>query len=259
MRLTLYSIPGSHPCYAVEAAIELKGLAYERVDMLPGMAPFLQLARFGRRTVPGLKVDGYKVVGSPLIMRALDGLMPDPPLYPSDPARRREVEDAERWGDEELQEAARWLTVYAVGTNPETSASFLEGSNVPQFPEPVTLVLTRGIFFAELRVLGPGPDGTARWARDLPGLLDHADQLVAAGTIGGETPNAADFQVGSSIALLDRIEDLRPAIDGRPSGELARRLFPRYPGRVPAGALPADWVSAATAGHAADAAVGSAA
>ncbi|MEA2449172.1 MAG: Glutathione S-transferase, N-terminal domain, partial [Thermoleophilaceae bacterium] len=37
MRLTLYSIPGSHPCQTVEAALELKGLPYERVDLLPGL------------------------------------------------------------------------------------------------------------------------------------------------------------------------------------------------------------------------------
>jgi len=29
----------------------------------------------------------------------------------------------------------------------------------------------------------------------LRGLLDHVDALVAEGTIGGEQPNAADFQV----------------------------------------------------------------
>src|SRR3954447_9140455 len=53
MDLKLYVIPGSHPCVAVEAALNLKGLAYERVDLLPGASIPIQLARFGRRTVPG--------------------------------------------------------------------------------------------------------------------------------------------------------------------------------------------------------------
>src|SRR5687767_11015683 len=99
-------MPGSHPCETVEAALRLKGLEYDRVDLLPGISPFHQLLRFGRRTVPGLRVDSYKVVGSPLILRTLDGLAHDPPLYPADPAARAAVEEAERWGDEQLQEAA---------------------------------------------------------------------------------------------------------------------------------------------------------
>src|SRR5947207_590131 len=105
MDLKLYVIPGSHPCATVEAALDLKGLAYERVDLLPGLSAPLQLARFGRRTVPGLVVDGYKVSGSRLILRTLDGLQPDPRLYPGDPA----IDEADRWGDEELQRAARRL------------------------------------------------------------------------------------------------------------------------------------------------------
>jgi hypothetical protein len=37
MDLKLYVIPGSHPCATAEAALALKGLEYERVDLLPGM------------------------------------------------------------------------------------------------------------------------------------------------------------------------------------------------------------------------------
>jgi len=87
VRLTLYSIPGSHPCETVEAALGIKGLAYERVDLLPGLSQFQQRARFGRRTVPGLVVDGYKVSGSPLILRTLDGLKAGAAALSGGPAR----------------------------------------------------------------------------------------------------------------------------------------------------------------------------
>src|SRR3954468_17117590 len=115
MDLKLYVIPGSHPCAAVEAALDLKGLHYERVDLLPGMSAGLQLARFGRPTVPGLVVDGYKVSGSRLIMRTLDGLKAEPRLYPDDPA----VDEAERWGDDELQSVVRIISVYALSKRPQ--------------------------------------------------------------------------------------------------------------------------------------------
>ena len=102
MKLKLYSIPGSHPCAAVEAALAIKGLEYERVDMLPGIAQLHQRFAFGKRTVPGLSIDGEKVVGSRTIMRALEGLIPEPPLVPADPELRDAVAKAEEWGDDVL-------------------------------------------------------------------------------------------------------------------------------------------------------------
>ena len=35
--------------------------------------------------MPALKIDGEKVTGSREIARELDGLEPEPPLYPADP------------------------------------------------------------------------------------------------------------------------------------------------------------------------------
>src|SRR3954454_25190048 len=75
--LTLYVVPGSHPCAAAELALRRKGLAYRRVDLLPMWHVVHQTAVFGRRTVPGLKLPtGEKVVGSRAIMRVVDGLEP---------------------------------------------------------------------------------------------------------------------------------------------------------------------------------------
>src|SRR3954471_17621490 len=117
MDLKLYVIPGSHPCATVAAALDLKGLEYERVDLLPGMSPVHQLVRFGRRTVPGLMVDGYRVSGSRLILRTLDGLFPAPPMCPGHPGQAPAVDEAERWGDAALQDTARAIVVYALSKN----------------------------------------------------------------------------------------------------------------------------------------------
>src|SRR3954451_5611289 len=127
MELKLYVIPGSHPCATVEAALDLKGLQYERVDLLPGLSAPLQLARFGRPTVPGLVVDGYKVSGSRLIMRALDGLKAEPRLYPDEPG----VDEEAGWGDDDLQSVTRWLTASALKRTPAAGDSFLAGANLP--------------------------------------------------------------------------------------------------------------------------------
>jgi glutathione S-transferase len=238
MELKLYVIPGSHPCATVEAALALKSLEYERVDLLPVASWPVQLARFGRRTVPGLVVDGCRVSGSRLILRTLDGLQPEPRLYTGDPA----VEEAERWGDDELQSATRWISAYALTKRPDAGDSFTAGANLPQLPARLSAGATRAAFTVELRVLGGGPGAAERALKELPGMLDHVDGLIEAGTIGSESPNAADLQIAGSVRLLLTLADLRDQIDGRPAGRLARRLIPRYPGDVPLGALPRDWL-----------------
>ena len=59
---------------------------------------------------------------------------------------------------------------------------------------------------------------------------------------GGEQPNAADFQIAPSLGLAMTLDDLRPAIENRPAGALAKRLVPDYPGKMPP-CLPAEWLA----------------
>jgi len=74
--------------------------------------------------------------------------------------------------------------------------------------------------------------------------LDHVDALVDQGVIGGESPTAADFQIGCTVRILLVIGDLGQLLEDRPGARLARHWFPDYSGAIPAGAYPADWVPA---------------
>jgi glutathione S-transferase len=76
----------------------------------------------------------------------------------------------------------------------------------------------------------------------LPAALDHVDGLIADGVIGGKEPNAADFQIGTSVRVLMTYDDLAPAIEGRPAAKHAAALMAHYPSHVPAGYLPEGWV-----------------
>jgi glutathione S-transferase len=71
------------------------------------------------------------------------------------------------------------------------------------------------------------------------------DELIADGTIGGEEPNAADFQIGTTVRVFLAFADLAPVVEGRPAADLANRVLPRYPGPVPP-FLPRGWLDAAT-------------
>ena len=72
-------------------------------------------------------------------------------------------------------------------------------------------------------------------------MLQRIDDWIAEGVLGGEQPNAADFQVATCLRLAMSLDDLRPAIESRPGGELALRIVPDYPGRIPP-VLPAAWL-----------------
>ncbi len=75
----------------------------------------------------------------------------------------------------------------------------------------------------------------------LPALLDRVDAWIAAGVLNGPELTAADFQIAPSIGLAMTLDDLRPAIAGRPAAALAERLVPDYPGRMPP-VLPREWL-----------------
>jgi glutathione S-transferase len=136
MEAKLYVILGSHSCRTGMLMLDHKGIPYRRVEVPTGLHPLaLRLLGFegnaaplrstGERpnrplgtldrmgTVPALRMRGERVKTNRAIARFLDQHNPDPPLFPDDPRQRSAVEEAERWGDEILQMAARRLVLAA--------------------------------------------------------------------------------------------------------------------------------------------------
>jgi glutathione S-transferase len=241
MKARLYAIPASHPSFAVQLMLERKGIEYSRVDLPQWFhRALLRLLRFRGRTVPALVLDGRRVQTTPRIARLLDELRPEPRLVPADPGRRAEVEAIERWVDGDVQQYCRRLVYWALPRHPEAVGSYLEGSRLilPMF-------MVKPLAPAIIRILRRDHKATDDAVRadlaQLPAILDRLDAAVAEGVIGGDEPNVADLQVACSLALLMTHDDLRDAIAARPSGRLAERLAPGYPGRMPA-AFPPDWL-----------------
>jgi glutathione S-transferase len=236
--LVLHALPPSHPCMTAEAALRLKGLAYERIDFTPGehTAKMAALYGEGHTTVPGLMVDGEPVHGSRKILARLEALTPDPALYPEPIADA--VREAERWGDEELQDLGRRLPWGALHFRPEALGTF--GGAGALDPAGTDFAIRMGR--ASWKYHGITAQRLAEDLAGLPPKLERVDALAEEGTIGGEAPNAADLQIGATLRVLLTVGDLRPLIEGRPGEELARRWFPDYPGDIPAAAYPAGWV-----------------
>jgi glutathione S-transferase len=212
--LILHGLAPSHPCLTAEAALRYKELEYERIDFNPGqhVEEMQRIYGEGHSTVPGLLVDGEPVHGSRAILARLEQLAPAPPLYPESIGDA--VREAERWGDEELQDLGRRLPWGALHFRPEALGTFGgAGALDPAGTDFAIKAIHVSWRYHKLTA--------ARLADDLAGLpakLDHVDQLA--------------------------VGDLRPLLAQRPAEAIARRWFPDYAGDVPAGAYPAGWVPA---------------
>ena len=246
---TLYVIHGSHACRTAMLMLDHKGIAYRCVVLLTGPHPFSvrmrgfagsrapirsvdgrtrrPLAMMDRAgTVPALRLGSERAQTNHDIARFLDRVEPEPPLFPSGPEQRRAVEEAEAWGDQVLQMAARRLTLVAAyhgldtlsrrGNDGRLGALLARG-------ESSRAVAART---AARVVFGAGTDNEPQLLDALPPMLDRIDAWIAAGVLGAQTPNAADFVIAPSLALLSYRLDLRPQIEARPAGALMNRLLP---------------------------------
>jgi glutathione S-transferase len=237
---TLYSLSTSHPALAVRGMLERKGIEHRVVDLVPGLQPLaVRALGFPRYTVPALRIEGRRIQGSREIARALDELRPDPPLFPREPEARRRVEEAERWGEEVLQEVPRRLFRWMAAHHYDVRRWLaVEASGVP-----LGGVLARPSLQARLFARASGA-GEARVRADLaalPGHLAEVERLRGAGVIGGPDPNAADFQIASSLCSIAKLGDLTPYLEVHPAIQWAATVVPPLPGPVPS-VLPREWL-----------------
>jgi glutathione S-transferase len=241
-KVKLYMFPGSNSVLTARLMLEHKGVGYRCVTLIPGAHAFMMLG-FGFATmgVPALKIDGRRVQGTRQISRALDELVAQRPLFPADPARRKAVEHAERWG-EDFQNATRRIFYCGARRDPQAFRSVMTpGRSLP----------ARAILRVSARLIVRLATGAHRASDEagredlmlLPERLDQIDAWIAEGLLGGDELNAADFQIAVNVSLLAFMEDVAPFLEGRPAAALARRVAPAYPGHVRA-VLPADWLAA---------------
>jgi glutathione S-transferase len=238
----LYVLPGSHPCAAVEVALRLKNIDFDRIDLLPMTQLVAGPLLWRGNTVPGMRIGGERIVGSRTIMRRLDELAPEPALLPPAGEARERVLEAERWGDEVLQAIPRRVIDAAFLRAPATMESYAGDAKLPL---PRALMRPALPLTAKLMAIkNKARDENAREdLATLPAHLDRIDAWIAEGVLGAAAPNAADLQIGSAIRLLMSIGDVRPLIEGRPAAQLAGYL-PAASGAVPAGVLPQEWLGA---------------
>jgi glutathione S-transferase len=242
-KATLFAVPASHPSLAAELMLRQKGIEYRRVDLVAVVhRGVLRALGFKGITVPALRLEGQRVQGTRAIAEALDALRPDPPLFPADPEARRAVDEAEEWGDKVYQPVPRRLVWAALRRDRSTMATYLEGAKLG-VPVPVAARVGAPVIRAAAHVNHATDENIRTDLAALPALINHVDSLLRLGTIGGVQPNVADFQIGTSTALLATLDDARPLLEGHPALEHARRIAPGYPGQTPK-VFPQAWLQA---------------
>jgi glutathione S-transferase len=241
MSITLYGTPPSPPSHSVRLMLEHKGLDHKVVWLLPGLHPALLRTRgFRGGTVPAIKIDGRKLQQSREISRALEDLKPEPHLFPTDPEQRAAVEEAERWGDETLQDVPRRVVRWLAAHQQRARVQIARDAKIPlpSFAAAINAPVAR---YMANKVDSDAEIQNAVAA--VPDVIGHVDGLIADGVIGGEQPNAADLQIATSVRAILTVEDLSPAFEGHPAAEHARRFLPELGSEFPAGSLPAEMLA----------------
>lgn len=242
MSARLYGLPGSHPTMAVEAMLEHKGIEFTRIDLVPFLSRVVvrRGMRLPQNTVPVLAVGARRVQGSRNIARELDRLRTEPPLFPGGSEKRLAVEQAESWGERELQHPVRQLSLWAMRRNPAPIRSYMERP-IMGVPPAIAARLAPPLIGRGVRVNEASDEAVRANLAALDSMLGQVESWIAAAVLDGEDLNAADFQIAASVRLLLTFDDLRPLIDNRPAGRLARRAVPHYAGETPP-VLPPAWL-----------------
>ena len=245
---TLYVIPGSHACRAAMLMLDHKQVPYRRVEFVTLMHPIgARLRGFnaageirssgGRRppglrfgdflgTVPGLAADGERISTNRRIARFLDERHPDPPLFPSDPDARRDVEEAERWANDELQMEARRIVLAAALRDPVAHSRVTGDGRLGAllYRQEILRRLIAPRIGRQIFATRREEDG--QLLEHLGEMLDRIDAWIGDGVLGAPELNAADFMVAPSLALILYRPDVQPLFDGRPALALVDRLLP---------------------------------
>ena len=169
----------SHPARGTAMALQLKGIDFKAKNLMPGLHALNVRGRGYRDiTVPALEIDGEKLQGSLAIVQWLERNYPEPSLYPQDPDERAAVEQAEAWGESELQPIPRRIFRRVSILNQDLRRWMATEIGLPlpglagRTMKPTAVVMAAKV--------GATAEAAQADLKNLPTTLDHADALVEA-------------------------------------------------------------------------------
>ncbi len=243
----LWHIEISHFSEKARWALAYKGVEHERRAPTPGahMVVALWLTRGRHKTFPILQLDGEAVADSTAIIAALEQRFPDPPLYPEDPAERRQALELEEFFDEELGSHARLLAFHEATKDPAIVEQFTVDLLPGRLAE-IDVVRAGGVrFFSAFTGLryGVKSDRRAELAKaKIVAAVDRLESELGQGDyLVGDQFTVADLTAASLLHPLvqppegpslppspEGFERFRAPLKDRPGYKWVERMFAKH-------------------------------
>jgi len=191
--MRLIQIPFSHNCVKVRVALDLKGLAYETLNISP-VSRKAVVAASGQGLVPVLVDQGRAITDSTRIVLYLEERHPGRPLVPKDPALRAECLLLEDWADQAFMALSRRVAYNTVVAIPGRLAALF----FPEDKGPARWIKER---IARRKVAQRFGLNAGRHAKDVAEAKRLAGlalaRLGSAPWLMGEEPNLADVALAT--------------------------------------------------------------
>ncbi len=232
----LYVIPLSTSSATGSALLAHKRIPHRVITLPPGLhGGLLRFAGFEGLTVPVAEIEGRRLEGTLTISRALEELVPEPPLFGADPVARARIEAAEQWGEAELQPVPRRIFRYCLVH--DSALRRWAATEVVGAPSAAGELL-RPLGERLARRSGADREAVRADLAALPALLDRTDALIAEGTIGGEPakrrglPGVRQHPGAARVRGESRPAGGRPALRRRRTARVSvlARAHPPKPG-----------------------------
>jgi glutathione S-transferase len=177
--LRLYQFPCSHFCIKVRWALQLKGLAYTPVNLLPGFHSRRLRAHVPRSSVPVLQHDQVFVQDSPAILTYLERTFPPPALTPRVAVAASEALEWERYLDAELGVPLRlWFYHHTLPSRARSLAFLLQGG-MPWYGRAVLTVIFPRLRRLMRRRMGIDASRAAQAEGRVRVVLDRLEAVLA--------------------------------------------------------------------------------
>jgi glutathione S-transferase len=205
--LELYQFELSPFAEKVRLILDYKGLAYRKIEVVPGMGQLDLFRISGQRQVPVLKDGNTVIADSTAIALYLDKTYPDRPIVPTNPQQKATCLLLEQWADDSIGSKGRKLLLDSL-RNSNIRTSMLPIGTPDLFKNLIGSIPAEAIDVLSLG-LGLTPDSIKAAKAEMRRSLESICLLLAQNSgayLTGDTPTLADLTV-AGLSLLLKIPD----------------------------------------------------
>jgi glutathione S-transferase len=205
--LELYQFELSQFSEKVRLVLDYKGLAYRKIEVVPGVGQLDLFRLSGQTQVPVLKDGNTVIADSTAIALYLDKTYPDRPIIPTNPHQKANCLLLEQWADNSIGAKGRTILLESL------KSSSLRTSILPVGTPDLFRNLVSSIPREAIDLLGLGigltPDSIRAAKAEMHRSLESICLLLSQNSgayLTGDTPTLADLTV-AGLSLLLKIPD----------------------------------------------------